>query len=1046
VNVSEFCIRRPVATILMSVALVMSGLFAYRYLSVAALPDTDFPVINVSAALPGASPETMTKSVATPLIKQFETIEGVDSINSTNTEGTTSISIQFNLSRNIDAAAADVQSAIARSARRLPPDMPDPPTYHKINPADFSILFLALNAKTTPLSQIDDIAEQLISPKLSTIPGVAQVLVWGSQKFAVRIEVDPTALAARGIGLDQVRTAVAAANSIAPVGTLQGRQQTITIEADTPMSDASQFANIVIATKNGQPIRLGDVARVINSVENTQTSSNYDGQRNILLAVYRQPDANTVDVVDRVKAMLPSFRADLPADATLTTLIDRAAPISAAVHDVEVTLGLTVVLVVLVIFLFLQRAAATLIPSVAVPISIVATLGGMYLFGFSIDNVSLMGLTLAVGLVVDDAIVMLENIFRHMEEEGLSAMQAALVGSREIGFTIISITVSLCAVFIPILLMGGVVGLVFNEFAVVVTMAIIASAFVSLTLTPMLCSRVLRVARKHGGTVRRGPLGLVERGFDGMYAGYRTALDFCLRFRFGVLLLFFATVAASIYLFIIIPKGFFPLEDLSQLSISTEARQDISYPAMVKLQDQVADVFRKSPYVKHIISIVGTAAGQAGSLNQGRGFVELKPKDKRPPLQEVMATLRGQLAHIPGIATYMVPVQDLRFGTHRTKSQYQYVLQAIDEDQLYSWSDKMADAMSRDHATFADVTTDMQNNALQATLKVDAAKANSLGITADQLRNTLYAGFGTQQISTIYKTGDSYEVIMEFDPEIPWTPDMLNAIYVRAANGTLVPVGAIAKVERTAGPLSVNQVGQLPAVTVSFNLPQGVSLGDAVKRLDEIKATIGMPQAISSSFSGDAQIFQQSLANEGVLLVAAVATIYIVLGILYESFIHPLTILTGLPAAGLGALLTLHLFGYDLSVIAVIGILMLIGIVKKNAIMMIDVALKLQRDGAPPREAIYRACLLRFRPIMMTTFAAIMGTLPIAVGAGTSAELRQPLGVAVVGGLVVSQALTLFITPVIFLYMESLSQAVRSVPSRVRRWRGKELPQGAPAE
>jgi HAE1 family hydrophobic/amphiphilic exporter-1 len=1046
VKISEFCIRRPVATILMSVALVVSGLFAYRYLSVAALPDTDFPVINVSAALPGASPETMAKSVATPLIKQFETIEGVDSINSTNTEGATSISIQFDLSRNIDAAAADVQSAIASAARRLPSDMPDPPSYRKVNPADFSILFLALNAKTTPLSKIDDTAEQLIAPKLSTIPGVAQVLVWGSQKFAVRIEVDPTALAARGIGLDQVKAAVAAANSIAPVGTLQGRSQSITIEADTPLDDAAQFADIVIATKNGQPIRLGDVARVINSVENTQTSSTYDGQRNILLAIYRQPDANTVDVVDHVKAMLPTFKSELPRDATLTTLIDRAAPISAAVHDVEMTLGLTVILVILVIFLFLQRVAATLIPSFAVPISIIATLGGMYLFGFSIDNVSLMGLTLAVGLVVDDAIVMLENIFRHMEEEGLSAMQAALVGSREIGFTILSITVSLCAVFIPILLMGGVVGLVFNEFAVVVTMAIIASAFVSLTLTPMLCSRVLRVAHKQGAATPRGIMSFAERGFDLMYAGYRAALGFCLRFRFLVLMVFFGTVVASVYLFMIIPKGFFPLEDLSQLSISTEARQDISYPAMVKLQNEVAAVFQKSPYVKHMISIVGQASGQAGSLNQGRGFVELKPKDQRPPLNEVMATLRRQLAQIPGITTYMVPVQDLRFGTHRTKSQYQYVLQGLDEDQLYSWSEKMADAMSRDRATFADVTTDMQNDALQATLKVDTAKANALGITADQLRNTLYAGFGTQQISTIYKTGDSYQVIMEFDPEIPWTPNMLNSIYVRAANGTLVPVGSIAKVVRTTGPLSVNQVGQLPAVTVSFNLPGGVSLGQAVNRLDDIKASIEMPQTITSSFSGDAQIFQQSLANEGVLLIAAVVTIYIVLGILYESFIHPLTILTGLPAAGLGALLTLKVFGFDLSVIAVIGILMLIGIVKKNAIMMIDVALKLKRDGAPSREAIYRACLLRFRPIMMTTFAAIMGTLPIAVGAGTSAELRQPLGVAVVGGLVVSQALTLFITPVIFLYMESLSHAVLSLPARVRRWRGKEVPHGAPAE
>jgi HAE1 family hydrophobic/amphiphilic exporter-1 len=675
----------------------------------------------------------------------------------------------------------------------------------------------------------------------------------------------------------------------------------------------------------------------------------------------------------------------------------------------------------------------------------------MYLFGFSIDNVSLMGLTLAVGLVVDDAIVMLENIFRHMEEDGLSAMQAALVGSREIGFTIISITFSLVAVFIPILLMGGVVGMVFNEFAVVVTMSIIASAFVSLTLTPMLCSRVLRVAKRHGGSARRGLLSFAERGFDLMYAGYERALNFCLRARLLILMVFFATVLASAYLFAIIPKGFFPQEDIGQISVSTEARQDISYPAMVKLQNEVADVFRKSPYVAHVVSIVGQPVGRAGSLNQGRGFVELKPKDQRPPLGTVLATLRRQLAQVPGIKAYMVPIQDLRFGTHATKSQYQYVLQALDENQLYSWAQKMADAMSRDHATFADVTTDMQNDALQATLKVDADKANALGISADQLRNTLYAGFGTEQVSTIYKTGDSYQVVMEFDPRIPWTPNMLNSVYVRASNGTLVPVGAIAQVVRTTGPLSVNQVGQLPAVTVSFNLPNGVSLGDAVAKLDQIKAAIDMPSSITSSFSGDAQIFQQSLANENVLLFAAVVTIYIVLGILYESFIHPLTILTGLPAAGLGALLTLYLFGFDLSVIAVIGILMLIGIVKKNAIMMIDVALKLQREGSRPLEAIHRACLLRFRPIMMTTFAAIMGTLPIAVGAGTSAELRQPLGVAVVGGLVVSQALTLFITPVIYVYMEQLSAALRALPARLtgrRRAAAEkgEVPHGAPAE
>jgi HAE1 family hydrophobic/amphiphilic exporter-1 len=671
---------------------------------------------------------------------------------------------------------------------------------------------------------------------------------------------------------------------------------------------------------------------------------------------------------------------------------------------------------VLVIFIFLRRVTATVIPAVAVPISLIATLGAMYLFHFSIDNISLMGLTLAVGLVVDDAIVMLENIFRHMEEKGLSAFEAALKGSREIGFTIMSISVSLVAVFIPVLLMGGVIGRIFNEFAVVVTVSILASMFVSLTLTPMLCSRLLKAPKRKGGAGREGHArrGMFLRGYDWL-------LSLCLRFHVVVFVVFLGTVAASVWLLQTSPKGFFPEEDIGQLSVTTEARQDISYDAMVKLQKQVADVFQHSPYVSHVAWSVGGSVG-ARALNQGRMFVELRPKDERPELENLLSDLRRQLADVPGISAYMQPVQNLRIGARSSKSQYQLVVQGLDQDQTNEWAEKLADAMGQDHAAFTDVTTDLQNNALQATLVVDRDKAATLGVDTDTLRSSLYGGFGTEQVSTIYGSADSYAVIIELDPRINWSPERMLAIQVRTASGSLVPLGSFAHVERTAGQLTVNQLGQLPAVTISYNLPKGVALGDSVQQIDALKEKIEMPKTISTTFSGTAKTFQDSLANQGFLIAGAVLTIYIVLGMLYESFIHPLTILTGLPAAVLGALIALKFAGMDLSVIAVIGILMLIGIVKKNGIMMIDVALVLRREGRRPRQAIHDACMMRFRPIMMTTLAALMGTIPIALGTGASAELRQPLGVAVVGGLVVSQALTLFITPVIYLYMEWLSE------------------------
>jgi len=1017
-NVSQFCIRHPVATILMSLALTFAGLFAYRFIPVAALPSVEYPVINVSASLPGASPDTMATSVATPLIKQFATIAGIDTMSASSSNGSTSITIQFTLGRNIDAAANDVQSAIARSMRRLPADMVDPPSYRKVNPADAPILLMNITSDVLQLSKLDEFAESVVSPVLATIDGVAQVQVLGGQKFAVRIQIDPTALAARGIGVDELQTAVSAANANTPVGTLQNDTQSMTIEARTQIATAEQFANVIIATRNGRPVRLGDVAKVIDSVENTKTASWYDGSRAILLAVQRQPDANTVAVVDRIKAMLPTLEAQMPQPAKLSLINDRSTSIRDAVHDVQFTLALIVALVVLVIFMFLRRAMATTIAAVAVPISLIATLGAMYLMDYSIDNISLLGLTLAVGLVVDDAIVMLENIVRHMEEEGKSAFEAALIGAKEIGFTIIAISLSLVAVFIPLLLMGGTVGLIFREFAVVVTVSILASAFVSLTLTPMMCARLLKVV-PHGtptGPVDRA----LERGFDYIQRGYERGLTWAIARRPLMLGLFFATVFGTVWLIYTSPKGFFPQEDIGQMTVSTQARQDISFEAMSVLQNQVAEIFRKSPYIEHLSWSAG--GGQGGGLNSGQMFVQLKPKGQRPNIEKVLSDLRRETSQVPGIRTFMTPIQNLRLGGRASKSQYQFVMQGLDQKELFDWSVKMADAMDKDRVNFADISSDLQNSATQASLIVDRDKANMLGIGADLLRSTLYSGFGARQVSTIYSTGDNYSVLIEFDPSIAWTADRLDLIRVRAKNGALIPVSSFARIETTTGPLTVNQLGQIAAVTISFNLPEGVSLGQSVAQLDALKAEIKLPQSITTTFTGTAKTFNDSLANQGLLILAAIVTIYIVLGILYESFIHPLTILSGLPSAVFGALLALWVFNLDLSVIAIIGVLMLIGLVKKNAIMMIDVALVLQRQGMAAGDAIYKACAMRFRPIMMTTCAALIGTLPIALGAGACPDLRQPLGVAVVGGLIVSQVITLFITPVLYLYMDRLAQ------------------------
>jgi HAE1 family hydrophobic/amphiphilic exporter-1 len=1022
-SLSELCIRRPVMTGLLSVALVLLGLMSYFKLPVAALPRVDFPVIVVSAGLPGASPEIMASSVAAPLEREFTTIAGIETISSSSLLGSTSITLEFALDRDIDAAAQDVQAALARAARRLPIEMTSPPSFRKVNPADAPVLLLALSSPTIQLSQLDEYAETIIAPRLSRLGGVAQVQVWGAQKFAVRIQVDPQALAAKGIGFDQVESALASANANSPVGTLSGSERQITLLANDQLRDAAAFRDIIIADRGNAPVRLRDVAKVVDSVENVRTASWHDGARAIVLAVQRQPDANTVEVVDRVRALLPTLAADLPPSLSVAVLNDRALSVRHAVADVQYTLLLTVGLVVLVIFLFLRRLSVTVIPALAIPISLIVTCAGMWWLGFSLDNISLLGLTLCVGLVVDDAIVMLENIHRYVEQ-GMTPFAAALKGSREIGFTIISITASLVAVFIPLFAMGGVVGRVFFEFAMVVTMAIAVSALMSLTLTPMLASRL--GAPRHGAAAGRFERAC-EAAFEAMLAGYRVTLAWVMRHRRLTLLALLGTVAASIWLFITIPKGFFPIEDIGQISVTTEAGQDISFSAMVALQEKAAAIIRADPAVAAVTSWVG---GGGNTVNNGSMFLNLVPREHRPPAGEVIQRLRRAVSQLPGLNVYMQPVQNLRIGGRPSKALYQYTLQGIDAADLYAASDKMMAAMAA-LPLFQDVTSDLQLSAPQARLDIDRARAAELGVPVDRIRSTLYSAFGSRQVSTIYTPTNDYQVILEVDPSLQGSIEDLKRLYVTGSGGRLVPVEAFASIEQSAGPLSVNHVSQLPAVTIAFNLAPGHSLGEAVEAIHRLEAQENLPATVSGSFAGTAKVFQDAGSNQLLMLLAAVLVIYTVLGVLYESLIHPLTILSGLPSAALGALITLQLFGVELSVVAMIGVLMLIGIVKKNAIMMIDFALGAQREqGLPAEQAITQACLLRFRPIMMTTMAALLGTLPIAIGAGASAELRQPLGLAVVGGLIVSQALTLYITPVIYLYLDRFTRH-RTAPAEV---------------
>ena len=1011
-SLPELCIRRPVMTTLLMASFVIFGFFAFKKLPVAALPRVDYPTINVSAQLPGASPETMAASVAAPLERAFATISGIESLTSVSTQGSTQITMQFSLDREIDGASLDVQSQITATLRRLPAELPAPPSFRKVNPADAPIIFLALKSDTLPLHVVNEYAENIIQQQVQQLPGVAQVNVFGQQKYAVRIYVDPQAATARGLSLGDISRAVNAANSNAPVGTMRGERQRVTVEATGQMQKAEDYNGLIISTRNGIPVKLEDVAKPVDSVENDQVAGWHNSDRAIVLAVFRQSDANTVETVDRIKANLPSYQAQLPPSINLIVNNDRSIPIRESVEDVEFTLMLSVVLVILVIFMFLKRLSATIIPTIALPISIVGTFGFMYMLGYSLDNISLLALTLAVGFVVDDAIVMLENIVRHIEM-GKKPFEAALIGSKEISFTIISITLSLIAVFIPVFFMGGVVGRVFREFAVTIAITILVSGFVSLTLTPMMCARFLSAHDHHRKE------GLLERFLEsilqGMLAVYRVTLDFVLKYRFIFLILTFGTAYVSAVMYRDIPKGFFPMEDTGLLRGFTEAAPDTSFEAMMERQQQVANIVRSDPAVDYITSAIGF-----GGVNQGFMFIALKPKDKRENIAVIQARMRRSTAVVPGITFVAQPVQNINLNAGRvSRALYQYTLQSGELNTLFEFAPKML-AKLRTVDELRDASLDLQLSNPQAVVDIDRDRAATLGVTQEAIKQTLYNAFGSRQISTIFTSSSDFQVIMEANRAFQSDPTALSQIYVRSSTGQNVPLDAVASVRRAVGPLAVTRVGQQPAVTISFNLKEGVALGTATDAIRRAEREIGMPSAITSTFSGTAQIFQQALAGQALLLTAAVLVIYIVLGVLYESFIHPVTILSGLPSAGLGALLALKYYNMDLSIVAIIGILMLIGIVKKNAIMMVDFALERRRQGDDALTAIREAALVRFRPIMMTSFAAVFGVLPIAIGHGAGAELRQPLGIAVAGGLIVSQLLTLYITPVVYYYLDKV--------------------------